>query len=640
MWRVFEKIYAFFSAKEKRLLHVEMDDVPLTIVNDENSHVREFLKYYLSLEYSPCYAVLVSGAWGIGKTFLVKVILKELMCDKPLSYVSLYGLDTVDAIDTALYQSLHPVLSSKGAVIAGRTGKAILKMGKVDGVLGVRDFIEHGKDRLYVFDDLERSPLKPEIVLGYINEMVEHDGCKVIIIGNEEKLLEVPGYQETKEKLIGRSLEVQAAVHGAFTHFLSQLKSVSAKKALEENSETVATIFREASATNFRVLQQTVWDFERIANCLEIRHFDSVEGVKTLIETFFAISFEAKAGHLTQMDILARPDSLTRAMMRGSNEEVVLPIDLANNRFSEADLYEPILSKEVLCDLLFKGIANPSLVRESLDRSRFYVDVTTEPAWRTIWHGFERSETDFDTALIEMERQFTAREFLEIGVILHVVGIRIWLSEIGALALTRAESLEQARKYIQDLYSSGGLVPSVAEAFGRINYEGYGGLGIRELAAQDFIEFIKYLEAMQSKVAVDSYPEKARELLEEMESNAGIFLRKICQTNDAGNIYAYVPLLAVIPPGEFVERVMRLDGANKRKVIMALNIRYSHGRLDRDLAAEKVWLIAVGKEFYSAMEPLSPIGRWSVSTALKQYLEPILPLSGDTVELEFNGVSK
>ncbi|PZE10334.1 hypothetical protein DMX10_26405 [Pseudomonas sp. 57B-090624] len=38
----------------------------------QNSHIRDYLKHYLSLEHSPYYAVLISGEWGIGKTFLAK----------------------------------------------------------------------------------------------------------------------------------------------------------------------------------------------------------------------------------------------------------------------------------------------------------------------------------------------------------------------------------------------------------------------------------------------------------------------------------------------------------------------------------------------------------------------------------------
>ncbi|WVV48097.1 hypothetical protein THH46_00165 [Pseudomonas sp. NA13] len=68
-----------------------------------------------------------------------------MLDNKPYSYVSLYGLDNVDAIDAALYQSLHPALSSKGAKIAGRAGKAALKFARLDGALSINDFLKWEK---------------------------------------------------------------------------------------------------------------------------------------------------------------------------------------------------------------------------------------------------------------------------------------------------------------------------------------------------------------------------------------------------------------------------------------------------------------------------------------------------------------
>ena len=624
MFQWLEKIIALSKPKKREIFLVDRGNFAASVGEDKNLHIREFISYYLSLAHSPSYAVLINGAWGIGKTYLVKSILKELLDNKSYSYVSLYGLDNVDAIDAALYQSLHPALSSKGAKIAGRAGKAALKFARLDGALSLNDFFEMGKDRLYVFDDLERSILKPEVTMGYINELVEHDGCKVIIVGNEEKLLKLPDYSETREKLIGRSLEVQPEIDGAFAHFLTQITSTPAKRALEKHSQTVVQVFAEASSRNFRVLQQTMWDFERIANCLDESHFVNFEGIKALIGTFFAISIEYKAGRLLQKEIAERPNGLLRAMMRNRDNDVLQNFEIVSKQFSETDLYDSILSNEVLSNLLFKGMVNRELVRESVSLSAFYVDTSIEPAWRTVWYGFEREEAVFDSALKEIEKQFKERAITEIGVILHVVGLRLWLSEIGVLNLSRKEALDQGMNYIQDLYASNSLTVSSGRPFGSESYQGFAGLGLHEIETEDFQSFIKYVEEMQDRVAVDMYPEQAKVLLEDMELDADLFLRKTCSTNSNDNIYAGTPLLAVISPKEFVRRVMSLQAGSRRKVIMALNIRYSNGNLDRYLSDEKDWLVEVNKEFYVAIEALTPMARWGVENALKHYLSEIV----------------
>ncbi len=277
--------------------------------------------------------------------------------------------------------------------------------------------------------------------------------------------------------------------------------------------------------------------------------------------------------------------------MRNRDNNAAQNLEMVSKQFSEADLYDSTLSNEVLSNLLSKGMVNRELVRESVSLSAFYVDTSIEPAWRTVWYGFEREEAIFDSALKEMEKQFKERAITEIGVILHIVGLRLWLSEIGVLNLSRKEALDQGMKYIEDLYASNALPISSGRPFGSESYQGFAGLGLHEIETEDFRDFIKYVEEMQDKVAVDMYPEQAKILLEDMELDADLFLHQICSTNSSDNIYAGTPLLAVILPKEFVRRVMSLQADSRRKVIMALNIRYSNGNLDRYLSDEKTgWL--------------------------------------------------
>ncbi len=84
----------------------------------KNQHLLDYLGYYLSLTHSPHYAVLISGPWGVGKTYQVKQFLQRHQ-PKPekLLYVSLYGLSTLDEIRDALFQAAYPLLTGKPAKI-------------------------------------------------------------------------------------------------------------------------------------------------------------------------------------------------------------------------------------------------------------------------------------------------------------------------------------------------------------------------------------------------------------------------------------------------------------------------------------------------------------------------------------------
>ncbi|WP_292942104.1 P-loop NTPase fold protein [Novosphingobium sp.] len=108
-------------------------DIPGSMVTmpgavDPNRHIREYLRYYLSLTSPPGYAVMIRGPWGIGKTFLIRQILTQLFDDeKAYIYVSLYGVDAPSEIDTAIFAATHPILGSKAAKVVGRALNAGLK---------------------------------------------------------------------------------------------------------------------------------------------------------------------------------------------------------------------------------------------------------------------------------------------------------------------------------------------------------------------------------------------------------------------------------------------------------------------------------------------------------------------------------
>src|SRR4051794_28893532 len=46
-------------------------------VMDRNKHVKDYIAYYTNFPYPPRFAVMLNGPWGIGKTFLLKAMLKR-----------------------------------------------------------------------------------------------------------------------------------------------------------------------------------------------------------------------------------------------------------------------------------------------------------------------------------------------------------------------------------------------------------------------------------------------------------------------------------------------------------------------------------------------------------------------------------
>lgn len=135
----------------------------------KNSHLQEYLQYYLSVK-EPGYAVLVTGPWGTGKTYQVRRAVQE---DCSL-YISLYGVPSVDQLHTEVVAAAYPNVqrASKAAELVKGFGGVGALAGGAANLLGTYLRKEIETEKTLIFDDLERSRIPLEDLLGAINSYV------------------------------------------------------------------------------------------------------------------------------------------------------------------------------------------------------------------------------------------------------------------------------------------------------------------------------------------------------------------------------------------------------------------------------------------------------------------------------------
>ncbi len=246
---------------------------------DPNQHVREYLSYYIGFSTPPRYAVLLSGRWGAGKTHQARKIIGELLsAPDPLPksgfswgatprtrpakryvLVSLYGLRTPQEIDDAMVAALYPWTTSDGIKIAASVGKAVLKHAKVElPQLKSGDLINRMSADVFIFDDLERARMPVTDALGYINQLVERDGCKVVVLANEDELKDNKDYQRGKEKLIGKTLLVEPDFDSAFDDFLTHVSHRITRELYSRLRVDIRNVYEQSALQNLRILQQTL----------------------------------------------------------------------------------------------------------------------------------------------------------------------------------------------------------------------------------------------------------------------------------------------------------------------------------------------------------------------------------------------
>lgn len=172
-------------------------------------------------------AIMLIAPWGMGKSYYIQNSLipyLEQTSNKRCVVVSLYGLNDTKEISKAIYfetrikdvgtsDEKNPVRKifdkiimksaciKKEKVQAGKiVGKTIIK-----GALSVAgiDLSLDDKDleKLYssidltnyliILEDLERSSISIKQVLGFVNNLVEQDGAKVLLVANEKEIKDV-----------------------------------------------------------------------------------------------------------------------------------------------------------------------------------------------------------------------------------------------------------------------------------------------------------------------------------------------------------------------------------------------------------------------------------------------------------------
>lgn len=196
----------------------------------------EELKYYCN-EPQPVGAIMLTGEWGCGKTYLLKNELTEIMKDTHVFiHLSLFGIESIEDIHKevkkkwmyAMADSKHSLKISDKMKNVGKGLKNATEsitdylpetIGKITkGVLSINviDFVSiksqiGDKKVILIFDDLERANLSVIDLLGCINEYCENMHINTIVVANEEKIKQSAHtkeitYGEIKEKIIQRTI--------------------------------------------------------------------------------------------------------------------------------------------------------------------------------------------------------------------------------------------------------------------------------------------------------------------------------------------------------------------------------------------------------------------------------------------------
>lgn len=276
-------------------------------------------------------ALLITGQWGCGKSYLVKKIVKDL--DEEGQYaiavVSLFGVDSIASLNAtvrnAYLEFCSSVFGKKAQKVFGTIKKVANESAKITAAampesvaasavsmgvssalsfnplsfISVKNTVRQGKQErkfALVFDDFERSNIEVKDLLGAINEYSENKNIKTILIADEEKIKDV-GYEDFKEKVVSRTLRMSSNYQDIINSIVDGYKTDNEayKTFLVENMECIVGAFTHSGYSNLRTLKSCIIDFERIYAAWS-QSGVSLDDIESIFYKFCVITYETKKG--------------------------------------------------------------------------------------------------------------------------------------------------------------------------------------------------------------------------------------------------------------------------------------------------------------------------------------------------------
>ncbi len=576
-------------------------------INNPNRHIRDYLHYYLNFSTPPGFAVMVRGPWGIGKTFLIQKILADQFPEpKDYIYVSLYGVAKPEEIDTLILAAMYPLLKNKAVKIAGRLLNAATQFYNVDGNIKLGDVFGHSTAAVYVFDDIERAKMTADEIFGYINQFVEHLGCRVILVANEAELERTDGYRTKREKLVGQTLEAQSVVTDALDSFFLDIVDTEARDHLASVKDQIVNIYEQGEVNNLRVLKQTLWDFERFYKTIEAHHRKHAPAMLDVLRLLFALSFEIKLGRMDSADLLGRRDRWLASMMSKDGSAIKTSFD----RYEGLDLSDTTLSDELLTELLVHGVVDQSLTKRDLNASNWFFEPTEEPSWRTIWYRLERESDLVKEAISTLEAELAEFRYLQPGEILHIFGIKLMMSDAELTPTNRDQVVVEAKAYISKLREQGRLIPLDPNSFlDDFRHGSWGGLGIEETGTPHFSEIYNFLQDQRDLARFDRLPNFAIQLMEELGDDPDLFCRRLVGVGGDRSDLFDGPVLKEIDPDDFLATVVKQPARVQSQVFRCLLSRYQHGGFSQGLEDERAWVQSLHRAMLDLAAESEPVLR-------------------------------
>ena len=528
---------------------------------------------YIRSDYTD-YAIMLNGEWGSGKTYFWNNKIRNKIESMELNgkrfttiYMSLYGISNLEEISKKIFiettqlmdKNLKKFMQNNEQFTIPEYAKTGLDMANFFGVTQNGDKVNYADffstdDKILCFDDLERANVDVIDILGYINNFVEHDHIKTIIICNEKELstklkssnlemktfiatyiLDKEGdlsktdkpmvekiqdkieyvfdkandYERIKEKLIGETFEYAPEFNYIINGLLMRYeKNAELIRFLRANTNLIISTFNKSGTRNLRILKHSLNDFSKIFDMLN-KYYPNTNNriLQTMLIFTIAISFEIKAGKITKdkfININTNEDYksiLVSSRVLNDNRQFYIK-EFDNNYYYnfKADYrffkFIEIYVRTRIFDMkVFKNDMEDIINTVDTDKLPAYKRLLTEEYWKIPDDEFDR--------VIESILDDVKAGRLELIDIVKLFGYFSYFSKKGLI--------DYDVKVLKSVFYNGMNVSSITSKYCDNVEEELNKVAVLEQDS-DIEEILKYFNDINSRLQDKMYKEKAEDI--------------------------------------------------------------------------------------------------------------------------------
>jgi len=439
-------------------------------------------------------AIIIAGDWGSGKTTRIKKWISENTRNtwieraiykkfRPAVYVSAFGIRSSQQLKDAIsHKSLS--LSPLGIVVLliHASGKLILSALGGNLTLNLNFFKKWARrPSVIIIDDMERISGNIYEVFGQINEYIEDNNTKIVLVADIKRLKKIDE-ENYLEKIADQVINVPIN-HQEMARLMTKNQTASGPSRFFFNKHRenkfswllpeIVSAFEDSKTNNYRSLQSAINNAHRIYKICPAENSQNHEHIKSLIYAIVSYTIEHKEGRLTEEDI----NAITSRNYFLPKVGKIPHLD-KYNRHSITNTSAVPISTSLITDVVVNNFENHSRIREALHANPLLKPRNLDD-WEIIWRSFSANEELLKKAVASQQDGIENLKYKDTGIVLHVFANKLFLSEASIIKDSYSSICAEASAYIDKLFRSEDLIfhaPSSSEE-DFIDHSSYKGLG-------------------------------------------------------------------------------------------------------------------------------------------------------------------